>query len=345
MLLSYNDYQTHKQLVESRRQLLINIFNQFEEIRPVLNEAITIVEAGIFDEVFESDVLNEENLVQRMKAKFDQAVQTVKQKGKDALSASQEKIIQLGGKISSVIKLMVQKLREWVSEEFAAAKAAYAKVVNTKMGDIKAALDKKGEDTKALLVKEMKHLKQVASSIGGWLSSGFTKQVAQGAVEVAKEDVKEAFEIALLNSINEAVISGQLNFSDLLTEGGDGHGDHGPSIPFITTIAHKLHHVPPFNMLDKVKQGAEKVAAKGLDKLSYYATELAGAPGPYKFVATATLVGILAEVKFKGIATGAIVSLVPGLKTITSIIGSVAMAMAILGVYETLMKKDEETKK
>lgn len=345
MLLSYNDYQTHKRVVESRRQLLINIFNQFEDIRPVINEAVAIVEAGVFDMVFESEELNEETLVQRMKAKFDQAVQVAKQKGKQALSDAQEKIIKLGGSIGNVIKLMVQKLQEWIANEFKAAQATYKKFVESKASEIKAELDKKSEDTKKLIAKEVQQLKQVASSFWQWISSGFSKEVTKGAVEVAKSDMNEAFELAFLDAINEAVLTGQLDFTDMIEEGGD-HGDHsGVSIPFVTTIAHKLHNVPPFSLLDKVKKGVEKVSGIFLNKVSYYATELAGAPGPFEFVAIASLVGILAEVKFKGIAKHALVHAIPGVKTVASWISNIAMAMALIGILETLTKEDGKDSK
>ena len=334
MILSYNDYQTNKQLVEARQQLLINIFNQFEDIKPVINEAIAIVEAGVFDMVFESEeLLSEETLVQRMKQKFDQAVQTAKTKGKEALTDTQQKIIQLGGSIGNIIKLMVQKLKEWVSNTFAAAKQAYQNAAQSKAGEIKKKLSN-SKDQK-LLVKEVKQLKQVGAAFTQWLTAGFVKDTTAGAAEVAKEDVKEAFELALIEAINEAVVTGQVDFTDMLAEGEGG-------IPFVSTIAHKLHHVPPFNLLDKVKQAAEKVSGGALNRLSFYATKLAGAPGPYEFVALASLIGIVAEVQFKGVAKHAILSAVPGLGIIASLISNVAMALAVIAIIETLMKKEGE---
>jgi hypothetical protein len=158
------------------------------------------------------------------------------------------------------------------------------------------------------------------------------------AAEAAKEDVKESFELAILESINEAVLSGELDFTDILESDG-----HGGGIPFVSAIAHKMHHIPPFNLLDKVKQGAEKVAAGALNKLSYYATELAGAPGPFKFVALASIIGIIAEVQFKGMAKHAIIHAIPGVGTIAYLISNVAMALAVVGIAEALLaKKDDE---
>jgi hypothetical protein len=335
---SYEGFVANKKLVESRRQVIINVLEQFEEIKPIMNEALLIVEFGIFDEGF--DNLNEENLISKMKAKFDAAVEIAKEKGKQALTKSQEVIIKLGGKIASIIKLIVEKLKEWVDAAWTAAKSAYASGAQSKIKEITAAIEKKSDESKNLLLKEVKQGKQVVSATVGWITSGFVKDTAKAAQEAASEDVKEAFEIAILNSINEAVINGDIDFTDLVKESDA----HGPSIPFVSAIAHKMHHIPPFNLLDKVKQAAEKVAKGTLGKLSYYATELAGAPGPFEFLALAGIIGIIAEVQVKGIAKHALLHAVPGLGTVASIISNVAMLLAVIGIIEAVMgkEKDEE---
>jgi hypothetical protein len=335
---SYEGFVANKKLVESRRQVIINVLEQFEEIKPIMNEALLIVEFGIFDEGF--DNLNEENLISKMKAKFDAAVEVAKEKGKQALTKSQEVIIKLGGKIASIIKLIVEKLKEWVDAAWTAAKSAYASGAQSKIKEITAAIEKKSDESKNLLLKEVKQGKQVVSATVGWITSGFVKDTAKAAQEAASEDVKEAFEIAILNSINEAVINGDIDFTDLVKESDA----HGPSIPFVSAIAHKMHHIPPFNLLDKVKQAAEKVAKGTLGKLSYYATELAGAPGPFEFLALAGIIGIIAEVQVKGIAKHALLHAVPGLGTVASIISNVAMLLAVIGIIEAVMgkEKDEE---
>ena len=72
-LLTFESFIVNENIVETRRELMVNIFNQFEEIKPYMNEAMVLIESGIFDDGFES--INEENLIGRMKAKFDNAVQ------------------------------------------------------------------------------------------------------------------------------------------------------------------------------------------------------------------------------------------------------------------------------
>lgn len=337
MLLDYNSFLVEKRLVESRRTLLINIFNQFEDIKPVINEAIAIVEAGIFDESF--DMINEENLIDKMRKKFDSAVQIAKQKGKQALSDTQQKILKLGGDIGNVIKLMVTELKKWVTETFKNTKAAYSTFAKSKGKEIANAFHNAEEGTKNRIIKEVGHLKEISKAVMGWISTGFVKDVAKGSQEAAKEDTNEAinslFELAIIDSINEAIITGQLDFTELVEEGGDG-------IPFVSSIAHKLHHVPPFNVLDKIKKGAEDITGIVLNKLSYYATEFAGAPGPFEFVALATIVGIITEVEVKHVAKHALVHAIPGIGLFASIVSSTALALAVIGILEALISGDEK---
>lgn len=341
-LLTYESYLNNAKIVEARRELLLNIFEQFEDMNESMNEAKLIIESGIFDEAFDSE-LNEESIMAKMKQKAQQAVQIAKEKGKQALSSSQEMILKLGGNIMNVIKLMISKLKEWITSMLGAAKSVYNKAVQGKSDEIKKHLDGAGEKTKVLIVKEVKQLKAVTSSLGSWIAGGFMGEVAKGAAEAAKSDeVKESFELAMLAHLNEAVKSGELDFTDLLEgDHGDdhGHGD-GLNIPYLTPLVHKLHHVPPFSQLHNVKELIGKAAKTGLDKLSLWATKLAGAPGPFEFVALAGLIGIIGEVQFKGVAKHAILHAVPGLKTIASIISNVAMGMAIYGIVETLMDKE-----
>ena len=329
-LLTYESFVANQNIIETRRELMINIFKQFDEIKPIMNEAELLVESGLFDDGFES--INEENLISKMKAKFDNAMQVAKSKGKEALTDAQEKIIKLGGNIGNIIKLMVEKLKEWVTSLFTAATSHFKSAAASKSGEIKKAVE--GSDKKKITI-EVKNLKDITAATAKWATSGFVQDTTKAAATAAKEDIKEAFELAVLQSINEAVISGELDFTDMVEESEGG-------IPFISAIAHKMHHIPPFSLLDKVKQGAEKVASGVLNKLSYYANKLAGAPGPYEFVALAAIIGIIAEVQFKGIAKHALLSAVPGLGMIASIISNTAMALAVIGIIESLMDKEGE---
>lgn len=337
MILTYDQYLTHNRLVESRRNLLVNIFNQFEDIKPVINEAIAIVDEGVFDMVFESeDFVNEENLVQKMKAKFDQAVQVAKEKGKQALTDTQTKIVQLGGNIVNIIKLMIDKLKEWMKNLFDAAKGAYMQAMGKEKAKVEELISKMKGETKTKLGIEIQNLKDITSHFVNWIFSGFPKEIASGTGKVVKQDVSEAFELAIYESLNEAVVSGELDFTDLLKEGDEG------SIPFLSSIAKGLNKVPPFSLLYKVKSAVAKVGTKVLNRFSFYATEMAGAPGPYEFAAIAVIIGVIAEVQIKGVAKHAILHAVPGLGTVAAWLSNAAMALALIAVVEAVIKANKD---
>ena len=194
-LLTFESFVANQNIVETRRELMINIFNQFDEIKPIMNEATFLVESGLFDDGFES--INEENLINKMKAKFDNAMQVAKAKGKEALTDAQEKIIKLGGNIGNVIKLMVEKLKEWVTSLFTAATSHFKSAAASKSGEIKKAVE--GSDKKKIAI-EVKNLKDITTATAKWATSGFVQDTTKAAATAAKEDVKEAFELAVLQS-------------------------------------------------------------------------------------------------------------------------------------------------
>ena len=329
-LLSYNQFVTQGNLVESRRNLIFNIVSQFEDMQPHLEETRVIIESGIFDSSF-SEMITEESLIDKMKAKFDNAMEIAKTKGKKALTDTQEKIVKLGGNIINIVKMIAAKLKEIVNSAWTAAAGYYTAEAAKAKGVIQEKLSKSGDKTKNALIEESKQLKQIASAFKGWALSGFVSQAAKAGAEAAKEDTNESFELAILNMINESVINGEIDFTDMLQESG--------GLPFISTIAHKMHHIPPFSLLDKIKQGAEKIAGGALNKFSYWATELAGAPGPFEFVAMATIIGVVAEYQVKHAAEGALLHLIPGIGTVVHFITATAKYLAIIAVVEAVIKE------
>jgi hypothetical protein len=268
MLYTYDQFLAEKEVINAQRELLTNIFKQFDEIKPVMEDAMVLVEAGVFDMYLTN--INEENLIQKAKAKFDAAVQIAKEKGKQALSATQEKIIKLGGNIANVIKMIVEKLKEWMGQLWSAAQSFYANAAKSKTDKLTDAISAQSGEKKNALVEEAGNFKNMSKGVAAWVKTGFVQDTAKAAAAAAKEDegegsAKEAvmFELLMFQSINEAVVSGELSFVDLIEEGEGG-------IPFVSAIAHKLHHIPPFNLLDKVKDAAAKVAGGALNKISFF---------------------------------------------------------------------------
>lgn len=270
--------------------------------------------------------VNEASVVARLRDKYAAAVQTAKERGKSALSDAQRKIVQMGGSVVNVVRAIVARVSSFVSEVFSAARSRVNAVVAEKRDSI-AKVVQKGD--KKLIVTEVGHLRKIVSAVIGYMRSGLRRDVAKGSMEAAT--MEEGLVAALSSSLVAEVLRSGLPL--LESEGG---------VPFASAIAHRLHKVPPFSLLHKIEDGAEKVAAGVLNKFSYYATKIADAPGPYEFVALAAVIGVLTEVGVKTVAHDALVSAIPGIGTIASIISGVALGLAVIGVVEALLKDASE---
>lgn len=338
---SFNEYIAYEKVIESRRRLYMNIFRQFEDMQPHLNEAQVIVDAGTFDDIFEYEVIDE-NVMSKLADKFKAATNTLKTKGKQALTDTQEAILKTGGKVAGVIKLMVDAVKKWLGEQFDLAKQAYDSAVGKKADVIKDKVEGMSDEKKNNLKKEVKNFKTILSAAGNWIKGGFMGDIAKAAQGSAKQEeafIGYTFELGLTEQINEAIISGEFNIAEIVNE-----AEGGAKIPFVSAIAKGMNKIPPFSLLYKVKKGAAKIAGGVLDTFSYYATELAGAPGPYKFVALATLIGIVGEVMVKNAAKSALIAAIPGLGTAAYIVSKVAMGLAVVAAIEAVLGTSKEEK-
>lgn len=345
-ILDYNQFLiervTKPQVIEQHRNLYKNIFLQLEDVKPIINEAMELVDYGVFDGMLIENLLNSteaelyENLFQKAKEKFNKAVEVAKEKGKQALSDGQKLIIKIGGDIGNVIKLIIDALVSSLKEAWSkmtslgnSAASKFSKEIGSKV---------EGMD-KNKLTAEIKNANVVLKSMKDYVLSGFAKQAGAAMEKGAKTEESfnpYAFELAIYKSINDSIVNGTLDINQLIIEGGGG-----PKIPFVSSIAASVNKIPPFSLLYKVKNLAKDVTGGMLGTLSKYATELAGAPGPYTFVALATLIGVAAEVYVKHKASHSLVHLVPGLGTIVGIAGNVAYCLALVAVIETLITKTE----
>lgn len=330
---------TQAEVIQEQRLMYKNIFGQFNEIKPILNEAHAMVDAGIFDDmliehlmVMDESEINE-NLFQKAKDKFNSAIATAKEKGKSALSDAQKVLIKLGGDISNVIKLIVKEIAAAAKKAFDTAKSVATKAASKSKGAIVKAVN--GAKDKSLLATEIKNAKGMLGGLQKWVLSGFHKEAAKGMVDAAKtEESYYTIELGIYKAINEAINSGDLDFSDMINEGG------GAEIPFVSSIAAKLNKIPPFSLLYKIKNAVKKVVGGALDKLSVWATEAAGAPGPYKFVALATIIGVIAEMEVKGVGKKLLkhsLHAIPGAGTVIVIAADVAKYLAYIAIIETLL--------
>lgn len=358
MILEYHEFLLEKQLIRSRRDLAISVFERLEKIQPILTEAIEMVELGIFDNFtletfsnFTEEELNE-NLFKIAKEKLEKAKETIKQKGKDALSNAQQKIIKFGGDVSKVIKTVIKQIQDAVKSAFDAGKSIAQKAIAKGKEKISKAIGEIKDPKK--LSEELKNGKAMLAATAKWITSGFSKEAAGAMSKAAKDSGKETkesfnpiyFELMITEGITHSIKSGEINLDELINEGGEG-----PKIPFISTIAAKLNEYPPFKQLYAIKNKTKKLVGGGLEKFSVWATDVAGAPGPYKFIALATIIGILVEMEVKGVGKKLLkfaLHGIPGVGTIISVAATVAKYLAYIAIIETVLSEvqgEEDPKK
>ena len=305
----------------NRRWLLAETLKLITELHPVMDECLTLVESGVFDV---DDILDEASIADKLAGLW----KTAKEKGKDALDASQQKVLAWGKNISTFISNMVGALKKWMSEQFDLLKKKYKDVVDRRKSEIEDAYSKMNDDKRKLIVKEVGHLREILGHMSKWMFNGFTVSMASSAEQVANQD--EGPNESFFRNLSSEVLLGVFE-----------SGEHGPTIPIFSDLAHSLHKVMPFKALHYMQDTWSHAAKNGLDRLSIAATKLANAPGPYEFTALAALVGIALEVAFKNVAVGAL-ALIPYIGVIFSIIGYIALGVAVVGVVETLVKKEHD---
>lgn len=336
-----NQAVTKDLVVAEQRALYKNIFGQFSELDDHIGEAMAMVDMGIFDDMLVENLVNMdedeiyENLFKKAKEKFDAAVQTAKEKGKKALSDAQEVILKIGGDIGKLIKLVVENIASAAKKAYDMTAAAAKKAASAKTSDLKAKIG--GMKDKNSLAIEIKNAKAMLGAMKGWVMGGFSKEAAGAMQTAAKQEESfssNTLELALYKSINEAIVSGELDFTTMVNEGG------GAKIPFISTIAAKLNKIPPFKQLYAVKNKVKDFVGNALEKFSVWATEAAGAPGPYKFVALATLIGIIVEMEVKGVGKKLLKTAfhaIPFAGTIIVWAAEVAKYLAYIAIIETIL--------
>ena len=322
MILSFEQFILENQSSSRKKTLIERIMLNIAESMEERSFVEMLIECDFFAEDYS---LNEENLIDKMKRKYDDVVATAKEKGKSALSDAQEKILAFGGKIQNVIKLVVQKVSKFLRETWDAARSAASSAVDK----VKDQIEKKveGVKDKNLLSKEVDGFKNIAKGGVTWAINGFPKDLADAEMKAVKVDEAEMIEFLLEAALE---ISNDKNFMSLF-ESEDG-------IPFVSAIAHKLHEFPPFNLLHKIADKAGKVAKNVLDKAAIFFNEVAGTP-VIQFVVLPVLIGVVVEYNVKSLALGPLQA-IPGIGTIASLIGTIALTLAVVTVVESIIKKE-----
>lgn len=352
MILNYGEFLNEKEwkvtdvaILNNRRAFYAEAFTQFLN-EDELTEANNLINEGLFDkfgfskierlnenELYESLIL-EWNLLQKLKDKAKDAVEVVKDKGKKALSKVQQGVVAIGGKITGLIKKIVESIKSVAGKAIEAAKKA-AEAAKKKMTELftkelntfKSENEKVKADKIKSITRDTANVKKVGGHVVKWCTGNLAKETAGAIVKGAKEEVpgtkpmKESFsyrsfelmiENLLYLSCTEAMKSEELKLSEveeqlnMLKEGG---GQEAHKLPFISTISKFINKFPPFSVLKTFKEKGAEVAGGLMAVLSDKATKVMGAPGPFKFIAIATFIGIAFELAVKDTLKAATASL------------------------------------
>jgi hypothetical protein len=297
---------------------------------------------------FLDGTLNEESIADKLKAKAKAALQTIKDKGKEYLSDTQEVILKIGGNISAligkimnVLKAFLTKAWSWIQKQVESGFAA------SKEGIIKAASGKfkgKADVAKA----EVKNLGAMAKGAASWCTGGVVGDMEKGMNDAGKIDESFAYilENGLYLAASELILEDEefvnyLRNDDLYESGG------GVKIPFLSALAHKLSEVQPFKALHSLEHTAGDAANSGLGKISSVLSKVAKAPGPFEFTIVgavfALVTGYAIKAGVKNIvheigasAFGAmVVGLIPGIGVILMCMKYAAKGIWCVGICET----------
>jgi len=369
---------TDSQIEKSRRAFYAEAFTQFLN-EDELTEANNLINEGLFDkfsfsrieglnenELYESLIL-EYTLLQKLKDKAKQAVEVVKDQGKKALSTVQQGVLAIGGKIGGLIKKIVESIKSVAAKAIEAAKSAAAKAKKAMTEAFTKELDtwkSDGEKVKAEKIKSLSkdtgNATKVASHVVKWCTGNLAKETASAIEKGAKEEVpgtkkegatKESFsyrsfelmmENTLYLSFTEGMKSGELKLSEveeqlqMLEEGG---GQEAHKLPFISPIAKVINKFPPFSILKTFKEKGAEVAGGLMAAMSDKASRLIAAPGPFKFVAIATFIGIAFELVIKKKVMPTVIStlIFPPAAPFVSMAFDFAYVLVAIAVLEVLV--------
>jgi hypothetical protein len=335
MILQYNEFLTEKEVSISRRKFYTKAFPQFLN-EDELVEATNLINEGLFDnlslekiemlnesELYESLVL-ELNLIQKLKDKAADAYQVVKDKGKKALSAIQQGVLAVGGKIANIIKKIVENIKAVAKKAFEAGKKLANSAKSKMIEAFKNELDAGKTNDKDAMKNKLKSLKddvqngkKVGKHVIKWCTKDVAKETADAIIKGSKEDTDKSkkdkdtnesmgyrsmdlfMEHSLYNTFSAAIDAGEMDLNEIeqqLNEAGD---KKAAKIPFISTIAKFVNKFPPFSILKTIKEKGAEATGGLLGSLSKMATKVMGAPGPYKFLAVATFIGLAFEILMK----------------------------------------------
>lgn len=150
-MLYFNEFILEQDILESN-------FELFKHLCLSLDEKFLVETLNISD----FDSLNEATLLDKLKTRLESAKETLKERGKNALTDVQQKIISLGGAIKGIVLSIVQKVKQWISKFVNIQKAKAKQFVSAANKELNEKVSKIKDKKK--LIDESKHLRQMASA-------------------------------------------------------------------------------------------------------------------------------------------------------------------------------------
>ena len=283
-----------------------------------------------------------ESLAQKWKDKAAAAIETAKEKGKSALSKTQEVLIKIGSDITGLVKVISNTIATFLKKAWAwiynQTQSKYAPLKDKIIESATPKIHKHGADKTS---EEIKNLGAMCKHTIQYFTGDAAKTMTQGITAATKTN--ESIEYIMEKAV-------YLSMAELITEGydvfeSDGHGTI--HLPLVSSIAKKLTKFPPFTWMHHAEAFVAKNANNAFEKASQMLTKYIGAPGPFEFVFMGTLFGILAGYVLEhGVAgmiehlgetaiAASIIVLIPGIGWILHTLELVSKGLFLTTIAET----------
>jgi hypothetical protein len=320
--ITYSEFLFEKELKTTKRQLLEVISSHLKNEESLIIQ--TVLENDLVDSFYSTDLdfLNEESFKEKLAKKVESIKNTLKEKGKQALTITQEKIMKLGSNIKSYVGTIIEIIKKQISKVIEKIKGASSTAVKSskKLAEkIKENKDKKD------FQEECKNFKEIYNSGIKWIKDGFVKNVEEA---MTKNATNEELELNMYKSLIDGLNTGEITLEMLFEETESGT----PKIPFFKKLVDGIRSIPPIKQLFEFGEYAEKIAQNSLHKASVFLNKVAGAPGPYQFPKFGMLVGIGLEELARMAMNMGLLALIPGLGIVITIIETIETATTIISL-------------
>lgn len=321
-LPNYSEFMVSYDLGIAKKKLLetIRIYSRPEESIVI----DLIIESNLINEFYDGNIelLNEESFKEKLAKKVDTIKNTLKEKGKKALSDTQEKIMKIGSNVKSYVGAIIKTIKKQLEKILEIIKGAAQKAVESS-DKIKEKI--KENEGKKEFVDELKNFKEMYGGAVKWFKGGFVEDLEKS---MTKKATNETLELHIYETLIDGLETQEITIETLLEEDKEGK----PKIPFFKKLVDGIRKIPPIKQLWDFGLYAEKIANNALHKASVFLNKAAGTSGPHKFPTLGTLVGVGLEMLARKPLELGLMAMIPALGIILTTIKSVETAAFIMSL-------------